>query len=272
MLVDAWIQHPTADFIADPMFASLRRWMGLGDEVPDVPLAFTTAALDRAQIDRALVSAWCGPQGWLLSNDHVAQVVDAAPERFVGIGSADLRQPMQAVRDVRACAKRGFKGIRILPWLWGLPPNDRHYYPMYAACVEEGLPVCTQIGHTGPLRSSEPGRPIPYLEDVLLDFPELTVVGGHVGAPWIGEVLTLCRKFPRFFVDTSAYKLARLPDELVTYMKGRGRSRVLFGSNFPMINPADSLAGLDALGLNEEARGMFLGGNAVRIFGLAPSR
>ena len=268
MLIDAWIQHPTAEFIAHPMFASLRRWMGLTDEVPELPFELTLGALDAAGVDRALVCAWCGDQGWLLSNDHVAEVVARAPERFVGVGSVDLRDPMGAVREVRACAARGFKAIRVLPWLWDLPPNDRRYYPVYVACVEAGLPFCTQIGHTGPLRSSEPGRPIPYLEDVLLDFPELVVVGGHVGVPWIHEVLFLAHKFPNFYVDTSAYKLHRLPPELVTYLRGRGRERVLFGSNFPMITPQACLAKLDALDLDDEVRDRFLGGNAARVFGL----
>jgi predicted TIM-barrel fold metal-dependent hydrolase len=71
--------------------------------------------------------------------------------------------------------------------------------------VELGVPVCTQIGHTGPLCPSEPGRPIPYLDNVLLDFPDLVVVGGHVGHPWLDEVVSLATKYPNFYVDTSAY-------------------------------------------------------------------
>lgn len=269
MIIDAWMQHPTPEFIGHPMFASLRRWMGMPDEdIPEVPLEVTLGAMDSAGVDRALVCAWCGDEGWLMTNEHVAEVVAKAPERFVGVGSVDLRDPVGAVREVRACAERGFKAIRALPWLWGLPPDDRRYYPVYVACVEAGLPFCTQIGHTGPLRSSEPGRPIPYLERVLLDFPELVVVGGHVGAPWIHEVLSLLHKFPNFHVDTSAYAVHRLPPELIGYMRGRGSARVLFGTNYPMLTPSACLERLGELNLSEDARANFLGGNAVRVFGL----
>lgn len=128
--------------------------------------------------------------------------------------------------------------------------------------------LCTQIGHTGPLRPSEPGRPIPYLERVLLDFPDLTVVGGHVGAPWIREVLSLAMKFPNFHIDTSAYAVHRLPTELVEFMRGPGRSRVMFGTNWPMLDPRRALAELDRLGLDEEACELFLEGNARRVFAL----
>ena len=89
---------------------------------------------------------------------------------------------MGAVREIRRVVDgKRIVGVRLVPWLWDLPPNDRRYYPVYAACIETGVPFCTQIGHTGPLKRSETGRMLPYLEDVMLDFPELVVVGGHVG-------------------------------------------------------------------------------------------
>jgi uncharacterized protein len=124
---------------------------------------------------------------------------------------------MGAQREIRRWVDgKRFVGVRFVPWLWDLPPNDRLYYPIYAACIELGVPFCTQIGHIGPLKRSECGRLIPYLEDVLLDFPELVVVGGHVGFPWLDELTTLTIKFPNFFVDTSAYALHRLPKALST--------------------------------------------------------
>ena len=51
-------------------------------------------------------------------------------------------------------------------------------------------------------------------------------------------------------------------------MKAHGRSKVLFGTNYPMIMPAKALEGLDALGLDDEARELFLSGTAMRVFGL----
>lgn len=174
---------------------------------------------------------------------------------------------MAAVRELRHWLADGrFVGVRMVPWLWDLPPSHRLYYPIYAACVEAGVPFCTQVGHTGPLRRSETGRPLPYLEDVLLDFPELVVVAGHVGFPWVDELTTLAIKFPNFHVDTSAYALGRLPADFVQWMKGPGRRRVMFGTNWPMLSPERCLQGLDALGLDDALRADFLYGNARRAF------
>ena len=268
-LVDAWIQHPTPAFIRQPMFETLRRWMGITEVPQAVPLELTLGALRTAGIDRALITAWYGPHGPLVTNDEVAAFVRAAPELLVGVASVDLTRPMEAVRELRRAVKQlGMRALRLLPWLWNLPPNDRRYYPLYAECVELGIPFCLQVGHTGPLAPSEPGRPIPYLDEVALDFPELVIVGGHIGYPWTDEMIALATKYPNVHIDTSAYKAKRYPTALREFMAGHGRKKVLFGSNFPMVTPAACLADLDALGLDPEARQLFLGGNATRVFGL----
>jgi len=159
----------------------------------------------------------------------------------------------------------------VVPWLWNAPPTDRRYYPLYAECVRLRIPFCTQVGHTGPLRPSETGRPIPYIDQVAIDFPELTIVCGHVGYPWTEEMIAVARKHDNVVIDTSAYTTRRLPPELVAYLKTRsGQRKVLFGTNYPMIMPAHALDGLDELGLSDEARDLYLAGNARRVFGLNP--
>jgi uncharacterized protein len=162
----------------------------------------------------------------------------------------------------------GFKGLRLLPWLWNLPPDDRRYYPLYAECCELDVPFCTQVGHTGPLCPSEPGRPIPYLDHVALDFPELRIVAGHIGFPWTLEMIALATKYPNVYIDTSAYKISRYPRDLVDYLRRSGSKKVLFGSNYPMLMPQDCLKDLALLELDEAARAAFLAGNARRVFKL----
>jgi predicted TIM-barrel fold metal-dependent hydrolase len=235
-IIDAWIQHPTPEFVAHPMFASLRRWMGITELPKAIPFELTLAALDDAGVTRALSCAWQGPDGALIPNDSVAELVRAYPDRFAGVASVDIRQPMAAVRELRRAVRvLGFKALRVLPWLWGVPPNDRRYYPLYAECIELGIPFCLQVGHAGPLRPSEPGRPIPYLDEVACDFPELVIVGGHIGYPWTDEMISLATKYENVHIDTSAYKPRRYPPALVEFMRGHGKKKLLFGSNFPMI-------------------------------------
>jgi uncharacterized protein len=267
VIVDVWMQHPTLRFLGHDMFESLRRWVGdaLPEEEP--PIDATVAAMDDAGIDFGLLSAWSAPrQPPLISNDEVAGWVAAHPT----LAAVDLDRPMEAVRDLRRCVSElGFKGLRVVPWLWEAPPTDRRYYPLFAACVELGVPFFTQVGHTGPLRPSETGRPIPYVDQVALDFPELVIVGGHIGYPWTEEMIAVTRKHPNVYLDTSAYSARRYPPELVAYMKSNsGRQKVMFGTNYPMLFPEQALKDLAALGLDDEARELFLAGNAQRVLGL----
>jgi len=266
--IDVWAQITTERMARRPWMETLNRWTRR-DEARLETVETTIAAMDEAGVAISLLSAWHGPEGSLVSNEEVAAYVDQAPDRLRGVATVDLEHPMEAVRAIRHFVDgKRFVAVRVVPWLWSLPPNHRLYYPVYAACIDAGVPLCTQIGHTGPLKRSETGRPLPYLEDVMLDFPELTVVGGHVGFPWIDELTTMAIKFPNFHVDTSAYALHRLPPAFVAWMKGVGRNRVMFGTNWPMLRPARCLEGLNDLGLGAEAEAAFLHGNARRVFKL----
>jgi uncharacterized protein len=268
MIIDAWAQHPTLRHLQDPIFESLRRWTRMPAPVAELPVKTTVALMDQARVDRSLISAWVAPRNVMISNDEVAGFVAQAPDRLVGVGSVDISKPMAAVREIRRCVQElGFKAIRVLPWLWEAPPTDRRFYPVYVACCELGVPFCTQIGHTGPLMPSEVGRPI-YLDQVALDFPELTIVGGHIGYPWTDEAIAVATKHENVFIDTSAYTTQRYPSSLVEFMRGHGRRKVLFGTNYPMIMPAKALEGLDGLQLDDEARALFLADNARGVYNL----
>ena len=268
-VVDVWTQVTTERMEAQAWLSSLNRWTGRDARAHSV--AELCQSMDQAGVDQALVSAWYGPMGPLISNEEVAGQIEAGDGRLFGLASVDIRRPSSAVAELRRWLElETFVGVRIVPWLWDLPPNHRLYYPIYAACVELGVPLCTQIGHTGPMMRSETGRMIPYLEDVMLDFPELVVVGGHVGFPWLDELTTMTVKFKDFYVDCSAYTLARLPAPFVSFMQNLGKSRIMFGTNWPMVEPKKSLDGLHGLGLSPDTKELFLHENATRVFKLPP--
>lgn len=267
-IVDVWMQHPTLRHSNHDMFESLRRWMGIETFEEALPIELTLAAMREAGVTAGLTAAWYGPEGSLISNDEVAEFVARSQGLLVPVAGADIRRPMEAVRELRDRVEQGFVALRLVPWLWEAPPTDRRYYPLYAACVDLGIPFCTQVGHTGPLRPSETGRPIPYIDQVAIDFPELVIVCGHIGYPWTTEMIAVADKHPNVYIDTSAYAAHRYPAELVDYLKGRGRHKVMFGTNYPMMTPARALARLDDLGLTAETRDAFLHANARRVFAL----
>ena len=248
------------------MLDSLRRWV---HTIPKggLPLDATIGAMDAGQIEMALLSAWHGPAGTLISNEEVHEWTKAAPKRLFGLAAVNLAKPSEAVFLLRKCVNEyGFKGLRVVQWLWEKPCTHPLYYPLFAECVQLDVPVCLQVGLTGPLHGSECGRPI-HIERVALDFPDLKIVCGHIGYPWHQEMIAFATKFPNVFIDTSAYKANRYPAELTSYIKTNGRKKVMFGSNYPMITPSDCLLDLDSLALGD-SKNDFLTENAKRVFKL----
>lgn len=267
--IDVWMQHPTMRFSNHKMFESLRKWTKAEVLERELPIEFTIAEMDKGGIDIGLICAWYGPNEILISNDEVASYVNKFPERLVGIASVPLDQPMAAVRELRRCVNElDFKGLRIVQWLWNLPPTHALYYPLFAECVNLNIPVCLQVGHTGPLRPSEVGRPIPYIDQIALDFPELKIVCGHIGYPWTTEMIAVATKHENVFIDTSAYTVSRFPIELVEYLKSHGNKKILFGTNYPMISPEKCLQNFDSLDLKPKMADNFLFLNAKEIFNL----
>ncbi|MGC5703622.1 amidohydrolase [Pseudomonas sp. NFXW11] len=269
--IDAWAQPANGRARALlPEVARLFEKSGSA-HLLDQPLSIeqTVALMDQAGVEKLMLSAWCRPEGWVFSNDEVAAYTRAFPERFVGVATVDLSRPMAAVAELeRAINELGFKALRIVPWLWKLAPNHRLYYPLYVKCIELGIPFCTQVGHTGPLMPSETGRPVPYLDEVALDFPELVIVGGHIGHPWTDEMIGLAWKHDNIHIDTSAYLPAYYPPQLLHFIRTYGQDKVLFGSNFPQLSWKKCLEQVQALELAPAIADKFLQGNARRVFAL----
>ena len=114
MIIDAWMQHPNAEWIGNPMFNSLRRWKPGKWSETSQPIEATIAEMDLAGVSTGMLCAWHGPSGPMISNDEVVQFCRAHPGRFVGVASVDLYRPMDGVRELRRRVKQdGFKGLRV---------------------------------------------------------------------------------------------------------------------------------------------------------------
>ncbi len=273
--------HEIIDAWAQPVFARARQDLPevvrLFEKSGTAPLldrqltpAEIVALMDAAGVQRLMLSAWCRPGRWLITNDEVAAFVRAFPDRFAGVAAVDLSNPVAAVRELdRAVRELGFKALRVVPWLWKLPPNDKLYYPLYVKCIELGIPFCTQVGHTGPLMPSETGRPVPYLDEVALTFPELRIVGGHIGHPWTDEMIGLAWKHDNVFIDTSAYAPRYYPPQFLHYLRTYGQDKVLFATNFPQLPLDKCVQQVRAFGLPAEIERKFLFENARAVFKLA---
>ena len=228
--------------------------------------------MDEAGVDKVILSAFVY-KDFRVDNDFIAKTCDQYPDRFIGCGTVDPRDGMDAVREVeRIVNDLHMKAIKLEPYAYGdgyvgLPPNHKYYYPIYAKCIELDIPVTIQIGHTGPLLPSECARPI-YLDEVALFFPELRIIGGHLGQPWHEEMMILAWKFPNVYIDTSARSPKYWPRSFKQFVATWGQDCVLWGTDYPLLEFKRCLDEIEELGLSPEAKRKLLRDNAIKVFKL----
>ncbi|HMJ37831.1 MAG TPA: amidohydrolase family protein [Baekduia sp.] len=233
----------------------------------DEVLASRTAAevlaeMDAAGISTAVLNAVPGRA------DELADWVAAHPDRFLLSAEFDPRQGMKAVREIRRLHDDcGLALVRIVPFMFGIAPNHAAYYPLFAACVDLGLPASVTCGMPGPPMPAEVQRPL-HLDDVCRYFPELTLIMAHGADPWWDEAIRLMIRFPNLHMMTSDCAPRYLPAQLIHYLNTRGRKRLMFATGFPVLDFARCRAEAEALDLRPGVLDDYLRGNAERLFGL----
>lgn len=197
---------------------------------------------------------------------HTVKVVEAAPERLALSARVDPGGVMKAVAKVRA-AHRDLPVVsaKVIPFLHDVPPSHASYYPLYAACVDLGLPIQMNAGIPGPPVASASQDPM-HFDRVCADFPDLVVVMAHGADPWWDLAIRLMIKWPGLHLQTSAYRPKYLPDALLHYMRTRGRDKVLFSSDHPLLDLGKCVADLGQLDLPPEALDAYTYRNAQRVF------
>lgn len=147
-VVDAWAQPAEISLFNNvpEVGRLLKQSHSPFDQLKDLGPSGLNDLAEASGVEKVLLSAWERPGMTALSNETIYSYTSAFPARFVGIGSVNIAHPMKAIKEVEKCVKEyGFKGIRVLPWLWDKPPTTNLFYPIFAKCAELGIPFCTQV-------------------------------------------------------------------------------------------------------------------------------
>ncbi len=228
------------------------------------------AMLEAADVDLAIVMAEDAPlTTGLASSEYVAEFCRQTQRMrfFASINPLTrLDAAKQLEHDVRELGALGLKLYPSYQWFY---PNDHALYPIYAKAVELGVPVTFHTGSStfagSRIKYSEPI----HLDDVAVDFPELTIIMAHAGRPfWYDEAEWLVKRHPNVYIDAAGLP----PKRLAQYLPDLERiaSKVLFGSDWPAIPSAlaDNIAQVRGLSITEPAKEAILNGNARKVFRL----
>ena len=241
-----------------------------GDDSPKMAMDAFVDRLSTLGIERAV------PFG--ISNDEIAVLLRTYPERFLGLARLSCLHGMRGVRELEHRVRQeGFQALGVSALVDCLPASDRRYYPLYAKAAELGIPV--RIYSSMNYATDRPydlGHPR-HLDQVAMDFPELTLIGGLGGWPWVNEMVALVRRHPNLHVDTSAHRAKYLGqpgsgwDMLMQFGNTLIQDKVLIGISAGLVGqPYETLIQEYLnLPLKDSVKEKWLYRNAARLFGLA---
>ena len=234
--------------------------------------------MDLAGIERSLLIAVRAgdirvPESFEIPYSRVYEICQEHPTRFSGLAGIDPFRGMAGLKDLEeAVNDMGFVGAHLYPHWCELPPDHAKYYPYYAKCCELDIPIMMQVGHnliySRNRRLPSVGKPI-YLDQVAIDFPELKLIGIHIGIPWTEEMISMCWKHENVFTAGDAYAPKYWPEAFVHYANSYGRNKVMFGTDWPVIDPIRAVKEVEDLGFREEAKKLIMRDNALKVFNLS---
>jgi uncharacterized protein len=239
------------------------------DPRPDTEMAAYVKVLERVGIERAV------PFG--ASNDEVAELLADYPDRFLGLARISGLHGMRGVRELEfRVREQKFAALGVSALMDGIPASDRRYYPLYAKACELDIPV--RIYSSMNYATDRPydlGHPR-HLDQVAIDFPELTLIGGLGGWPWVNEMVALVRRHPKLHLDTSAHRAKYLGQRgsgwemLMQFGNTLIQDKVLVGLSAGLVSqPHETLIQeYLALPLKDTVKEKWLYRNAVRVFRL----
>jgi len=211
------------DFPVEYMFKNVPKELyGKGD-----PISVTLHEMDRFGVEIGLIG---------VGGDVSRKALKEHPDRFVAQGSVDPNKGMEGIRDmVRQYEEFGVRSFGAFNA--GYNPQvgiaDALMYPIYAKCVELGVPIFSCAGVPGPRFPMWPQK-VELIDQVMYDFPELVFVTRHGCEPWEDLAIKLMLKWPNLYYSTSAFAPKHYPEAIVSYANTRGADKVIYAGYFPM--------------------------------------
>jgi uncharacterized protein len=273
-LVDAHVHVPLLSTLA-PAWVDWARMFGrtgILDTIWDADGRPIPAALDRLfddeGVDVALLFCEYSPKATGYQHfDDLLPIVEHNPRRFRPVANVNPHLHYPIDRELRRQLDLGAAALKLHPVHGGFRVDDAALYPAYAVLVERGVPLVVHCGTSSFPGSTNANADPVFVDTVLRDFPDLTVVLAHGGRGWwydAAAFLALSRE--NVWIELSGLPPKRLPEYYARFDLGRLSRRWIYGTDWPGV-PGQALnARAVAALVPDDVVPLVLGGNAERVY------
>jgi predicted TIM-barrel fold metal-dependent hydrolase len=237
--------------------------------VQDIVRDMDEAGVEKACIVAMDLSTHYGVE--LVTNQDVARISSAYPDRFIPFASVDPSMGHLATEKlVHAVKALGCRGLKLVPPVQHFDFSDPKHFPLWETALELNIPVWTHTSHqiSHPGSDARLGHPM-LIEPVALHYPDLRIILGHCGFPWPWEVWSLVLRHTNVYVDISAYCKLYNHFPWDAYLKYGLENKILFATDYPMAGFKEGLSALKAVNLPADVEKKIQGENAAKLLGLA---
>ncbi|MBU6267752.1 MAG: amidohydrolase family protein [Sphingomonadales bacterium] len=212
-----------------------------------------------------------------VSNYEVAEFAAQNADVCIPFASIDPHKGRLGAREARDLVENfGVRGFKFHHIMQGLDPADRVGYPIYEVIAEHKLPAIFHTGHSGMgtgMRGGggvrlKYGQPM-LVDDVAVDFPDMTIILAHPSWPWVDESLSMALHKDNVFIDLSGWSPKYFQPQIIQYANTQLRHKMLFGSDFPLIHPDKWIEAAKQAGFRDDVLPAIMKDNAARVLGLA---
>ena len=259
----------------DDTLARMTQRGGAGGQTPDETAAFYRERKLACAIWGVDTGGTRPTRPGAVSNDEILEAAARNPDVLIPFAWIDVWREDAGVAEARRLIEAGVRGFKFHPPTGGYYANDGRLYPLYEVIAAARLPALFHTGQTAVGQGSgagggvrlKYGNPI-YLDDVAVDFPDMPIIMAHPSFPWQEEALAIAQHKKQVYIDLSGWSPKYFPTQLVHYANTLLKTKVLFGSDHPMITADRWLSDFETTAFRDEVRPLVLRENAAQLFGL----
>jgi predicted TIM-barrel fold metal-dependent hydrolase len=261
----------------DDTLARATQRSGVGGQTPDQTAAYYRERKIACAIWGVDPGGTRAPRPGAVSNDELLDAAERNSDVLIPFVMVDPWRADAGAGEAQRLIDAGARGFKFHPPSQGFYANDQRMYPLYEVIAAAKLPALFHTGQTavgqgagagGGIRLKY-GNPI-YLDDVAVDFPDMPIIMAHPSFPWQEEALAIALHKAQVYIDLSGWSPKYFPPQLVQYANTLLKTKVLFGSDHPMITTDRWLADFQTAGFRAEVTPLILKENAAKLLGLRP--